>query len=286
MNDDPRPFLSILGWPPDETRVSLAELLAAATGLDEASLRLRLGAPPPMIIGQVEPAIATLACEALAERGGDAFAPTFADLAALGPTLKMRDLAVGPAGLTITLWQGLTTTLRRDQVQILVRAQIRSETVVPEVARVSSPAAARLARQTLRVSLDRSAMGLARTWAGADLTGFDPSPPARRTETSDKLDVHTTDGSVYQIDGDKFAYHALGELRGYSDKANMDAMCDLLAHLAPDEIVDPYFTLWRPPARYQRLRIPGVRGQEDPAFRFYSRWAALMYRHLLGGSGR
>lgn len=105
----------------------------------------------------------------------------------------------------------------------------------------------------------------------------------RSIQTSDKLDIHTKDGKVYQIDGDKFGFQVLGDLRAHTDKANMDQMCELLSHIAPDEIVDPYFSLWKPPAGHHRLRLPEMRrNNEDPAFAFYSRWAALMYRYLMG----
>ena len=111
----------------------------------------------------------------------------------------------------------------------------------------------------------------------------DTPPPSRQVQTSDKLDVHTTDGSVFQIDGDKFGYSILGDLRGHSDRHNMDQMFELLAHLAPDAIVDPYFKLWTPPAGHHRLRLPDMKANnDDPAFAFYSRWVALLYRHLLG----
>ena len=60
-------------------------------------------------------------------------------------------------------------------------------------------------------------------------------------------------------------------------------MCELFASRAPDAIVDPYFSLFKPPPGYKRLRLPGMKiNDEDPAFAYYSRWAALMYRHVMG----
>ena len=65
---------------------------------------------------------------------------------------------------------------------------------------------------------------------------------------------------------------------------DMDAMLELLKHLAPDEIVDPYYSLWKAPPGYQRLKIEKMKiNNDDPAFAFYSRWAALLYRHVLTG---
>ena len=51
----------------------------------------------------------------------------------------------------------------------------------------------------------------------------------RRVISSHKLDIHSTAGAIFQVDGDKFGYGILGEMRGYSDKTNMDSMCELLA---------------------------------------------------------
>jgi hypothetical protein len=53
-----------------------------------------------------------------------------------------------------------------------------------------------------------------------------------------------------------------------------------------DAVVDPYFPLWRPAPAFERLRLPLSRlNEEDPAFAFYSRWSALMYRHVMGAAG-
>ena len=47
-------------------------------------------------------------------------------------------------------------------------------------------------------------------------------------------------------------------------------------------VVDAYYELWRPPPGFQKLRVPGMKGvRDDPSFAFYSRWAALTYRHVL-----
>ena len=266
MHQDPHPFLTIVSWPDGYDRRQLAQLLADCSGLDPHDLRYRLGQPPPMILGQIEADIAHRAIAGLTQRGGDAFALTLDDLAALGPTLKIKELRVNSAGnLDVGLWEGLSTTLRRDQVQILVRGHLRKT--------VKGPARPiRMDSMTASEPLARRAMA-------------EGARPTRSLKTSDKLDIHTTDGSVYQVDGDRFDFQILGDLKGYSDKTNMDQLCELLSHLAPDEVVDHYFGIWRAPPGYDRLRLPESRPDgDDPAFAFYSRWAALMYRHVMGSA--
>lgn len=265
MHEDPRPFLTIVSWPGGYDRRQLAQLLADCSGLDPFDLRYRLGQPPPMILGQIEADIAQRAVAGLTQRGGDAFTVTLDDLAALGPTLKIKDMRVNSAGnLDVDLWEGLSTTLRRDQVQILVRAQLR------KTARKGPKRPIRMDSMTASNPMARRALA-------------EGARPTRSLTTSDKLDIHTTDGSVYQVDGDKFDFQILGDLKGYSAKTNMDHLCELLSLLAPDEVVDDYFGIWRAPPGYDRLRLPALRPNgDDPAFAFYSRWAALMYRHVMG----
>ncbi len=73
------------------------------------------------------------------------------------------------------------------------------------------------------------------------------------------------------------------QARFSSDNVNIDRMCELMSHLAPDAVIDPYFSLWSAPPGYQRLRLKNMRiNNDDPAFAFYSRWAALLYRHVMG----
>ena len=127
-------------------------------------------------------------------------------------------------------------------------------------------------------------MGLAVKYGAAYALSDGPTVTHQTTQ-SDKLDVHTTDGRVFQVDGDKFGYRVLGDLRKHGDKANMDAMLELLSHLAPDEIVDPYYSLWSAPPGHDRLRLPMMKiNNDDPRFAFYSRWVALMYRQIMRGS--
>lgn len=263
-HSDPRPYLSVVAWPGGFERDEVARLLAEAGVLDLPTLRMRLGQDPPMVLAQIEAATADRAVETLIGRGGDGFAFTLDDLAALGPTLRLKDLRVVEGGLDVDLWYGLGTTLALKDLQILIRAHLhRSVTKRREPPRLTSMHRRHRTWDSVKAEIEASV--------------------TKEVETSDKLDIHTADGSVYQIDGDKFSYTALGDLRGHADKANMDSMLELLGHLAPDAVVDGYFTLWRPPPGHERLRVPDARtNKDDPAFAFYSRWSALTYRHVMG----
>lgn len=282
---DPRPFLTVIAWPDGFGRAELAALLSSYCELDPATLRLRLGPNGPSIVGQVSQVAADRAMQAVLRAGGDAFAPTLNELASLGPSLLIKDMSIRDDGhLDVELWNGLCTTIRREQVQILIRGQLK------ESMREQLPSASRtLPRpQTMiggfRGAAVASALGAMGT---AAMLGWgsvsDPGPMStKQVRVQNKLDMHTTDGSVYQIIGSRFSFQVLGERRQPTDLANMDLLVDLLSHLAPDEIVDPYYPLWRPPPGHHRLRLPKSRAPSDPAFEFYSRWAALMYRHVLG----
>ena len=260
------PFLSIVAWPSDWERGQLSALLAETGGLDQATLNMRLGRPPPMVLERVDPSPAARMIRDLVDSGGDGFLFTLDDLAGLGPTLGISDLGVTEGAIDVELRAGPRTSLRFDTIQVLVRAQLaRTETH---------------RRQPPRHGMHIG--GRSRTWDS--IKAEFESSVTREVKTSDKLDLHTTDGSVYQVDGDRFAYLALGALRGHSDKANMDSICDLLSHLCPDAVVDTWYTLWRPPSGHDKLVVPNMTaGRDDPRFAFYSRWAALTYRHVLAG---
>ncbi len=260
------PFLSIVAWPPDSERREVAALLAEAGGLDQATLNMRLGQRPPMVLERVDPSPAAQMIRNLVVSGGDGFLFTLDDLAGLGPTLGISDLSVTEGAFDLELRAGPQTRLRFDTIEVLVRAQL-ARTV------------------THRREPPRPEMHLGRRMRSWDsIKAQIESSVTREVETSDKLDLHTTDGSVYQVDGDRFAYLALGALRGHGDKANMDSMCDLLSHLCPDAVVDTWYTLWRPPPGHDKLVVPSMTAaRDDPAFTFYSRWAALTYRHILAG---
>ncbi len=257
------PFLSILAWPEGWDRDRVADLLTRAGGLDVATLRLRLARPPPLVLDQVEPAAAAAVIEALLGAGGDGFAFTLADLAAPGPALLVRDLGVVEGALQLQPQEGRATALPFNAVQVIVRAHLSQV-----VTRRHQP------------PILSSLVGRFRTWDG--IKAEIESQTFKDVATSDKLDLHTVSGPIYRIDADRFGFAVLGELRGHGDKANMDRLLELLGRLCPDAVIDVYFKLWRPPPGCDRLRLPGPRLKAvDPAFEFYSRWAAIAWRRAM-----
>ncbi|UCD76569.1 MAG: hypothetical protein JSV91_06515 [Phycisphaerales bacterium] len=282
-----RVFLTVITYPEGMSHNDVAELLADGGGLDAPSLRMILKQTPPCIAGRYDRGSALGALRALIKAGGDGFAPTMADIEALGPTLKIKDLRLGAGGLEADLWRGPSATINPDAIQIIVRAHLSEKILKPRsgvtgtsiLTSYTRPGASSVAIGWGMGGAYGLALGL---YAGG---GFSPEAREERTVVlSHKLDIHTADDRVFQIDGDKFAYLILGDQRGYSDNENTDKMCELLAHLSPNAVVDPYFSYWHPPPGHQRLRLLQMKiNKDDPAFAFYSRWAALMYRHVMRG---
>ena len=257
------PFLSIVAWPEGWDRASVAQLLAGFGAMDVATLNQRLGQKPPMVLNHVDPSVAPAMVAALVDRGGDGFHFTLDDLARLGPTMRIADLTVGEGTLDIKLHDGLETSVRSATVDVIVRARIVSTvTRINPVRRLSSLSRVSRSVDSIRAEVE--------------------SQTTKDVQTTELLDLHTSDGSVYRIGGRRFGYKALGAMRGHGDKANMDSMFELLTHVCPDVVADTYYELWRPPPGYRKLRVPGMKAtRDDPAFTFYSRWAALTYRHVM-----
>lgn len=271
---DQRVYLSVIAWPegvasPHDVRSLLDDAIPVPDdprlARDHEALHNRVALQTPLILGSVTRSEGERICQTIRHRRGDAFITSEQDLAALGPTLKIRDLSLRDGALDVTIWRGPETTIRTDAIVCLVRAHL-SDSVV-----VRTPARASISQIHFIHHMPPSVRG-----------EFVRDATTRKTKTSDKLDIHTADGSVFQIDGDKFGYQILGDMRAHSDKANMDRMFELLQHLADHAVADMYFPLWKPPPGYDRLRIPHAHlNNDDPAFAFYSRWCALMYRHIL-----
>ena len=257
-------FLSLVAWPEGWRRDQVAQLLAESGGLDPATVRMRLGQAAPMVLGEIEPAAARRCQEALVERGGDAFTFTLETLAAPGAALAIKDLRIVEGALELHLWNGLGTTLPTRQVQVLVRAQLRTTvTERRERPRLSSMAHRTRTRDSIKAQIESSVR--------------------RRVRTAYRLDLHTTGGVIYRIAAERFRFEALGALRRHGPKANTDRLTELLHHLAPEAVLDTYYALWRPPPGHQRLRLPGDGPSPgERSFEFYSRWAALTYRHVMG----
>lgn len=239
----------------------------------------RFGVPPCIVASTLDAHAAEAAVRAICSMGGDAFAPSLADIAALGATMKIKHLELpGDGTLRAEFWRSERVTFDAASVQVLVRASLGKR-----------PAGLGNAEAEPIVDVARAGLVLADimldtpgVWCPTAVDST-PAPPLRPTAIiSEKLDIHLSSGQVLQIDGDKFGFRVLGSLRGHSDKANIDAMIELLRHLSDKAVLDSFFGNFKPPPGINRLRLPDTRLNNDhPAFAFYSRWVALMYRHVM-----
>lgn len=295
-------FLSVVAWPEDASRDQLARLLAEVTGMEVATARLRLGSQPPLIIGMFDEATAQRGAAQVEKAGGIPFVTSIADIESLGPTIKIRDMRFHAGRLYLDLWRGEPTSIEPKDIEVIIRGR-RSETKVRPAASASpmfNAAAWRVHPMPGWGSFGAfGSYGLAASlyvWTQQrdgglhiDDGGLLGGASKRQLRHSHMIDLHIADGRVFQIDADKFGFQVLGEQRGHGDLVNTDRLCDMIAGLAPGVTVDPYFSLWRPPVEIGRIRIAQVnRNREDPAFALYSRWSALLYRHMnrrTGGPG-
>ncbi len=274
-----RAFLSVIAWPENASRDDNARLVADATGTDTATTRLRLGVLPPMIVASFDDAVAQRAARAIDKAGGIAFAPTFSEIEWLGPTIKIRDMRMHEGRLLLDLWRREPASIAPSDLEVIVRGRTSEVTERPQPAQQSFFASS-IPRMAYFGSF--GSYGLAAgvySWVRA--SNPELTQPERDLHIAYKTDLHLRDGRVLQIDGDKFGFQVLGEHRGMTDAINTDRLCDMLVKFAPGVTIDPYFALWRPPIDLKRIRIPQLAlNREDPAFAVYSRWAALMYRHM------
>jgi hypothetical protein len=281
---DDRAFLTIIRWPDGLNRDACAALLAQASGLDETTLRMRIGQAPPAILAMMPQAGAHAAAKVVRRAGGDAFAPTMGDIETLGETIKIRRLLPAGSAFRAELWNGGSLHLDGSSIEIVIRARLSDTKLTPQPSTLVSTTTDSLMNPYLGTGWALGggyglALGFAASYSEIMAT------PEMRTRTSEKLDIHLADHRVLQIDGDKFGFEILGVNKGLTDNINIDRLCEVFIAAAPHAIVDPYFSLWKPPPDVRRLRLPRMTiNKDDPAFAFYSRWAALMYRHMLGNA--
>jgi len=231
---------------------------------------------PPMVIGRCDRSLADR-CEGLIRKaGGDAMVCEMRDIERLGGTMRIRDMRIVEGAIELDLWRGPTARVQTSHVQVLVRAHASKTESVQGTPMSRGEANTIVALGVGRMMGPVGALGSIARAAGAQ-------PKESKTVTKDWLDIHTTDGSVFQIDGDKFGFQVLGDMRTQGDRHNMDRLLELLRHLSPNAVVDTYFSMFKAPPGAKRLRLPGMKiNDEDPVFAFYSRWAAIMYRYVMG----
>ncbi len=278
-------YPTVVNWPSGWDQQQCIDLICSTGVIDAPSARLTLGRQAPLILGLFGSGEAQMLVHAIRSAGGDAFAPSLTDIAALGPTLKIKDMRIVEGNLEVDIWRGLTTLIRREHVQFLVRGRIKADAARKTATRIVERVQDNVDQMTnLAPRYGRAA----RAMAERHLDRLRHEAGESGLHIAERLDIHAMNGTVFQVDGDKFAFQILGDMRGHSDNVNMDQLSEMLAHISPNEIVDEYFPLFRPPAGHQRLLslLPELRrNNENPGFAFYSRWSALLYRYLMSPAG-
>ena len=284
--NDALTFLSVVSTPEGSGPEDLAAALAEASGLDAYLLTLKLRQIVPGILGRYPVGPAAAALDELHRLGGDGFLASMNDIEALGGTLKIRELSLDPNGLRAELWRGAPVIIDPRTIDVVVRGR------ASETQGSAASAEARMneaVMNNMHFGLFGFHMAEGTLWAGmqqARENALHMAAMDQKVVEQHVLDLHVRDrfgARVYQIDGDKFGYTILGDQRGYSDNVNIDRMCELIVHLNNTVIVDPYFRMFRPPSGSNLLRLPMQNlNQDKPEFAFYSRWTALVYRHVMG----
>lgn len=266
-------FVSVVFWEGDASPKGAARHIAAASGLDEPSLALALRRTAPAIVAETDGSRAAAAVGAIRDLGGEALAPTLTDIASAGAPIVVRELRVEPGAFDVEARSGPRTRIDVKNLQSIVRGSVKT------TQRATLDEIHDAARRAAHVHARRHVTSAA---TGAHRAAKDAAARGGRVSHRHFIDLHTHNGLVFQIDGDRFAWSALGDLRGGADGVNAAKMCELLTHLAPHAILDECFARWNPPASTSRLRLDGV----DAAYRdfaFYSRWIARIHRSLVQG---
>lgn len=262
-------YLTLVTPPEGVESDELARRLVEAELSDLPTVRSRLMRVPPCIIGECLPAVADACAGVVRELGGDAVTVPMKAVERLGGTIRIRDMRIEPGVIEMELWRGQTARIPTERIDVLVRA---SDT------REESTGGREMSRT--RASMHVARTGPAYSMIRAELDS--QASAEKRIVSKDWLDIHTKDGSVFQVDGDKFGFGVLGDMKKQGDRVNMDQLLDLLSHLCPNAVVDTYFPMFKPTSSVKRLKLPGmVINEEDPVFAFYSRWAALVYRYVM-----
>lgn len=270
-------YLNLISLPPGMNREQGAEFVADSGVCDARTVWTRLGHACPLILGWFEFEAARSASSTIRAAGGDAFVCTLEEIQALGATLRLKRLSrVDEQSWRAELWRGEPIEFTTDSIWLLVRASIGRSTAGLGGASNVETAMPRAGLLAADILLDTPV-----TLAGVINMGMTAKAPEPTRHRSERLDLHLADHAILQIDGGKFDFSVLQSLKGSSDKANVDQVFRLMGQASVESIKDDFFRLWRPPLNLSRFRLPTMLiNNEDPAFAFYSRWAALMYRSM------
>lgn len=264
-------YLTIVDWPVDCPPLQRVRLLVEASGLDPETMLMRVARPTPITIARIEPADAPPVLDTLRRGGVHATAHTGTELSALAEPLRVNDVRDAPSGWELHFkGRHECAVMRFEALFLAVRAAVVKRRAAHPDAAVRPPHA----DSHVRLS-------------NAEITGLPVSAP-RRSATdrhTHVIDLWTRDSACFRIDGDAFAWHILGARRGMSDAVNAQTMIDILSERAPGAIIDSGYERYGcadPSAARFFARGASAR-TVAPEFEFYSRWAWLFYRSMVGG---
>ncbi|MBC23354.1 MAG: hypothetical protein CMJ32_05490 [Phycisphaerae bacterium] len=281
-----RRFLTIIKRADNQAPAEMAKLLEQACGFDIETAILKANMEPPSIFSLKDGMNALDFIRKLNDMGGQAFECTLRDIESLGRTRMIRSIDILDGRLELDMWREDPVSIQREEVRLICHGRIRNERRMHGMATKSRPRVHQGPSLVASALASAIPLGIAATLYARREVGRDSSGTGLASTTrmfSDKIDIITRQGDVFQVDANRFNFDVLGDLKGLTDQENVLKLCDLLSHVTPNEIMDPYFPLWIPPAGYHLIHLDGMKtAKEYPAFAFYSRWSWLMYRHMLG----
>lgn len=201
-------YLTLVTPPEGVDAEELSRRLVEADLSDLPTVRTRLTRVPPCIIGECLPAVADACAGVVRELGGDAVTVPMKAVERLGGTVRIRDMRIDPGVIEMELWRGQTARIPTERIDVLVRASD---------AREKSVGGHELSRMKAAMTVARTGPGYRMVRQQVEAHG----PAEKRLVSKDWLDIHTKDGSVFQVDGDKFGFGVLGDLKKQGDRVDL-----------------------------------------------------------------
>lgn len=267
-------YISVIQWPTGLDEAGARSILTSILGVDAYHARLRARQRLPGIVARIPAAHADTIIAALARRGVRAFAAAESSFAAMGPMIRAKRVMPtdDPSTFTFETWNGQRSEFDIRDLFLMVRGS--PSTVVRRTTRDQGNESS--------VLVGYMTMGL----AGAMMASMNNRIPRteQRSTLTEILDLHFFTGAWLRLDGHKFCFDILGQARGLSDRANMDALTALLGTAAPHVLIDHGFASFRSPPEFIRTQVRGFSGEGGsftsglPAFDFYSGWACILYQ--------
>ena len=266
-------YLTLILKPEGLDDDGLVELLAANSSRPRIDLARAIRRTAPFIICELPPNEGAACVRAITEAGGEACAPSLADLQVHGEVILAREITPGSDHFGIESWRDGTFLLNPQDLRSIVLC------IPNQVERT-----ARDPRGTGRSNLLLTGM-MAEGTSEQMLTPDNLHATHRKAKSTPVIiDLHFTGGSprrIVRIDGRKQGWRFLGETRAHSDRVNAAKAATMFQSLAQDATTDDCFEIFACPATARMLRIGGV-PEDVRNFDFYSRWIGHLHRVLRG----